>query len=597
MSYSALIKLVDDLHVIKRRTIGLDATQDAPDVLAALDGLKSAVDGFLYSVEVTCVWHLRRSEVLLHLGQATAAIDHARTALDVLGHHKKSHLRIDCYMREAEAAAALGDMMHVDKVVEAGIALAEARRHNIREPYMQAGYLRDRIGLYSLGIKAALSIGQLDRAIARAELSKARIERLRDTEGADSLRHDLRSLNAQITQLEQQGSDTTGARAKRRALWDKYMRATEVAAPQSVQSIAQMQARLTQGEAVLYYFWIDRETLLRVVFDQVECAFDTATVSAEDRASLLAYIDRISTSRRDKNVIEVNTFRHILWPEPGPVNDILTRADRLVISPHRLLHRLPIHVLELKGKHVIERWAVRYVPSLAALLLPAVQCDRRSMVAVGIGTYAGPYAELRPLKMAVPEAKMIASQYQAAGWQVDSLTSEVTEAKLSKLAERTNPAVFHIACHGANVDADTPLESYLYLTDTQLDGLDIPLLGLSASTVFLSACSAGQRAITGRKMVELPGDDMHGLMAAFFAAGARDVIATLFPAGDRAAMQIAPDFHAAMLGGAPADIALAIAIRSYMADKDNFGYFAEPERWAPFFLVSLGSNHHEGEDL
>lgn len=593
MSYAALTQLVDDLDVIKQRILRLSTTQDPHVVLAAIDALKPAVDGFPYTIEVTCVWHLRRAEVLLHLGQAADALLHARAAHDILGSRKKSHLRIDCLMREAEAAAALDDMKLVDQVTAEGIALAEARRRTIREPYMQAGYLRDCIGLYSLGIKAALSIDQLDRAIARAELSKARVERLKDTPEAASLRDDLRTLNAQITEQEQQGRDTTGLRARRRALWDKYMRTTEVSDRKPVKSVAQIQARLTKDEAVLYYFWIDRETLLRVVFDQMHCAFDTVMVSADDRAAMLAYIDGIAIEPR--KVVGIDRFRKILWPEAGMMIDIIARAKRLVISPHRLLHRLPLHALSLEGKFVIERWTVRYVPGLAAFLLANKHSDRHSLISVGIGTYEGPNKDLKHLKNAALEAELVACQYHAAGWQTECQTSDVTEAKLSELVTRIDPAVFHIACHGDNVNADTPLESHLYLTNTQLDGLDIPLLGLSAATVFLSACSAGQRAITGRKMVELPGDDMHGLMAAFFAAGAHNVIATMFFAQDRAAIQIAHNFHAAILDGALWDIALATAIRKFMANKNNIGLWGRPEAWAPFFLVSLGSYNQEGE--
>ncbi len=42
-------------------------------------------------------------------------------------------------------------------------------------------------------------------------------------------------------------------------------------------------------------------------------------------------------------------------------------------------------------------------------------------------------------------------------------------------------------CHSKSVNDDLPLESQLFLSRTRMDGLEIPLGGLSATTVVLSA--------------------------------------------------------------------------------------------------------------
>jgi CHAT domain-containing protein len=106
--------------------------------------------------------------------------------------------------------------------------------------------------------------------------------------------------------------------------------------------------------------------------------------------------------------------------------------------------------------------------------------------------------------------------------------------------------------------------------------------------VVLSACSSGQRPIAGRGLKELPGDDLFGLQAAFFRAGARRVLGTLWPVDSPAARKIATAFHAHLAADelcGPA-MALQASVLDYLSQADirtRKIYF-----WAPFFLSVLG---------
>jgi CHAT domain-containing protein len=81
----------------------------------------------------------------------------------------------------------------------------------------------------------------------------------------------------------------------------------------------------------------------------------------------------------------------------------------------------------------------------------------------------------------------------------------------------------HFSTHGDNIIVDRPMESRFYLQDSLLDGLELANLRLGADTVVLSACCSGHRSIAGRGLNELQGDDLFGLQAAFFRAGANYV--------------------------------------------------------------------------
>jgi CHAT domain-containing protein len=140
--------------------------------------------------------------------------------------------------------------------------------------------------------------------------------------------------------------------------------------------------------------------------------------------------------------------------------------------------------------------------------------------------------------------------------------------------------------HGANVESDTPLESWLLLPHSRLDGIDLVRWRLDGCTVVLSACSAGQRAIGGRRMQELPGDDLFGLQTAFFDAGAHQVVAALWPVDGNAARTLLLAFHEQLRDGEPADVALQRATVTFLNEGDPF--LNRSQYWAPFYLACLG---------
>jgi CHAT domain-containing protein len=146
----------------------------------------------------------------------------------------------------------------------------------------------------------------------------------------------------------------------------------------------------------------------------------------------------------------------------------------------------------------------------------------------------------------------------------------------------------HFATHGNNVSGDNPMEAHFYLHDSFIDGLELSNLRLNAETIVLSACSSGQRPIDGRGLKELPGDELFGLQAAFFRAGAHKIVGTLWPVDSEAARTIMTGFHARLADGkvCDPDCALQASVCEYIAQADiqtSDVYF-----WAPFFLSALG---------
>ena len=104
-------------------------------------------------------------------------------------------------------------------------------------------------------------------------------------------------------------------------------------------------------------------------------------------------------------------------------------------------------------------------------------------------------------------------------------------------------AVIHLATHGEDHPDDEPNAASLHLADGPVDAMEISQWTLNADLVALSACWSGRRPAHGRILKtgslepgtepeELFGDEIYGLQAAFFAAGAGQILGTLWPLND-----------------------------------------------------------------
>jgi CHAT domain-containing protein len=276
---------------------------------------------------------------------------------------------------------------------------------------------------------------------------------------------------------------------------------------------------------------------------------------------------------------------------PPEIISRLAGIRRLLISPHRVLHALPFHALPWDAEHryVIERFAVTYVPNLRSMLMTYEKPAMPSLLALGIGDHRIAGRDPSPLPEVDTELEQLQEQWRKRGIKYFCLVgAQASRNRIGALARNGSLSQFtalHIATHGQNVNSDTPMESYLYLYDSIIDGLEIANWQLNAELVVLSACSSGQRAIEDQRRFDLPGDDLFGLQAAFFGAGARRVIGSLWPVLSSAAQTIMTGLHGHLTEGQSPEMALRSAILDYLRRarvKDRSPFY-----WAPFFLSAV----------
>jgi len=307
-------------------------------------------------------------------------------------------------------------------------------------------------------------------------------------------------------------------------------------------------------------------------------------------------------------------YRELLFPLDADFNKSL---ECLIIIPDGLLCYLPFEALVADKKepgprpdYLIHRYQMSYAPSSSSLLLLKDRArpeDRRrgkDLLAVGnpdcapasshgFSSLPDHGAALRNyfmnqgfvfsrLPYAEKEVRDIAAYFPENRREL-YLGAEATEEAVKKASLR-DYKILHFACHGF-LDEEEPIRSALVLAlnrdrteDGFLQGREIGNLRLPADLVVLSACQTARGSLKR-------GEGVMGLSGCFFRAGARSVIASLWPIEDRASAIFMKGLYAALVGGKTKAQALRTAKLSVIGSE-----LAHPFYWAGFILSGDGQS-------
>ena len=363
--------------------------------------------------------------------------------------------------REALAAARLGDFAKLSQVCGTGIADVELDRYKVSAPHMEDTYLRSRINLYRMGIFAEWKLyldtptdaesarrQHIETMLERAELSKAHSglgwlswpesDAVSDQHAPEN--HDvdgqppsavnqadgqlsLPAARARFDELTHDPGDKPEVTAaRRRAIWDELMaaqsRARRPASAWPVFQLAAVQSTLDEDEAVLYYYWLNQQTLLVFGLDRDIVRVARVPLDQAARSRLDRLVSRsLQTPKKDFAA----EFAEIIAPLlPAELGLLLDGKRRLLLSPHRVLHQLPLQAMPWNGEPLCTRLAVTIIPNLTGLLLRH-QSASQALLAVGIAQPAG---QAEVLRGAPADAREIAGLYRAAGRQAAILVDD-----------------------------------------------------------------------------------------------------------------------------------------------------------------------------
>ena len=238
---------------------------------------------------------------------------------------------------------------------------------------------------------------------------------------------------------------------------------------------------------------------------------------------------RLSLNSRFAQLKRILQIDKIL--EPLPVS-----VDSLILIPHRDLHRFPLHTL------FPEKYTATYLPSAQVGLRPQSGDFSYSPLL----SVEDPKTEQKPMDFAQLESAIISHILQPSQRISPKKASRENVRKALENAHKT----FHFTGHGF-YDSFRPQESAIALSDGLLTVRDINKLNLSSyRLVCLAAC---ETALTGKDGITT---EYVGLVSAFRAAGATNVVSTLWPVKEISSAWFMINFYQRLLAGESPALAL-----------------------------------------
>jgi hypothetical protein len=212
--------------------------------------------------------------------------------------------------------------------------------------------------------------------------------------------------------------------------------------------------------------------------------------------------------------------------------------DHLCIRPHGAMRYYPLHLLGPGAEDLAQHWIVTTIPSLECLL-PAAPAPREvEGEALGLTYEGGQPFPLKELTSARAEVETIANIF---GTQ-PLLNEAVTEARIMQALSSARRV--HLCAHGAH-EAMAPMFQRLFVnpsagSDGRVCAYEIvghDLRGLEVVT--LGSCDSALGRFDA-------GDNLSGLPAALFSAGAATIVGSLWEMLDPAALEFFRVFYEAL---------------------------------------------------
>jgi len=340
----------------------------------------------------------------------------------------------------------------------------------------------------------------------------------------------------------------------------------------SWQSVAR---RLPPEAAFIEYLVSDSATLAFVVTSDTIVALDVG-MRRQELVRLVDFTRGVLTPRGSDSLWR-GPLRRLYDALIAPVDEtgLLAGKTRLVLVPHAELQYLPFAaLLDPAGRFLVQRYELAMTPSASVW----IALGDRTPGSSGAGVLA-----FAPRPAALPGSNQeVAAIRRLAGADAQVLSgSAATESAFRRLAPTRR--VLHLATYGV-LNKQNPLFSFVQLApdgveDGRLEVHEVFGLHLTADLIVLSACQTG---LGSGALADVPaGDDWVGLTRAFLHAGARSVMATLWPVDDWATAALMERFYGSGDVAADPPRALAEAQRALLATPAT----AHPFYWAGFLSV------------
>lgn len=413
-----------------------------------------------------------------------------------------------------------------------------------------------------------------DRYSAREGRLLATLDSLETVLGRDATASPSNSARRQAEQVE---SELRRLRLARAGIVNP--------AAYELQSLAVDEIRrgLSDEHAAVFSYLLAPERSFLVIIDRSGATVTVLPGRAEITRAVARFSRVIQQSISEETLLDsVSLAAEYLGEMVLPVRLLQDRRyQHLFISADAALSLVPFEALRVSGDYLIAACDLVMVPSLHLLQMSSGAASGRKGRLLAI---ADPRrgAAMRQLPYADDEVAWIA---EALGRErVSSLAgAAATRAALGR-QDLGSFDYLHFATH-SSIHYDDPLRSKIWLSQDTLEGggdyltiADIRKLKLHANLVVLSSCESGGGEF------EL-GEGMNGFVRAFFEAGARNLIVSLWEVEDFATATLMRAFYRHL------DIGYAAALRAAKLEmlSSPRRKHRHPFYWSPFVLTSSGA--------
>jgi TPR repeat protein/CHAT domain-containing protein/exonuclease VII small subunit len=272
-----------------------------------------------------------------------------------------------------------------------------------------------------------------------------------------------------------------------------------------------------------------------------------------------------------------------------PLKDIIKDKPHWIISPSGALALIPFETLRLEGENqpVIAQHQISYVQSLSVLKLLQERNtiyqkleNRGTLLAMGAPLYdkwpelPGALREVEQLRQLFKETKPLIY-----------IKADATEAKLQSLNQQGILAQYRYLLFSAHGDLNLQVPALSSIVLGQRDnppGIDgyvtageWPSYDLKSDLMVLSACETGAGEIVG-------GEGVMGLPYAFYVAGNKNTILTLWKISDDITTEFTTSFFTKLKAGVGQIEALTATKREFLKKGGS-----NPKYWAAFVLYGV----------
>lgn len=469
----------------------------------------------------------------------------------------------------------------------------------------------------------------VERLATKVTRHRRHVERGRSAETAESLAAEARQVRAVLEEVE-------NAIRRQSPGWEALTHPRPLAAPELAALLADEEDRDEEdrgeedaGTLLLEFSLGEERSFLWLVSRQGVEGFELAPrreIETAARRVWEGWRDQDPRGRRADAEAAKRLSHLLLAPLADRLGGGVGGAPRLAIVPDGALHYLPFAALPhpaAPDEPLVARHEVVLLPSASALAIQRRNlADRppapRLLAVMADPVFGAPDPRLsRPVSIAAkspapataptlaareatyrdsPAGALQLERLKWSGWEAEAITrhapGEETLLALGfdagldtvRAGGLRGHRIVHFATHGL-VESEHPELSALVLSLVDAEGrpreglLRLPELynlRLDAELVVLSGC----RTALGR---ELGGEGLVGLTRGFFAAGARQLVASHWRVQDRSTAELMESFYRHLLtGGGPLRPAAALraAQIELMAEPD----YRDPYHWAAFAL-------------